>query len=130
MSLKPPWKQENPIMEKAYQVYQKNRAPAEAVEVIDELKVKRSNGKVLEPEVVDTGNWKGNMKQTTVFFRGRWDFPSVVAVVLTRPEEIEKVRVAKFTSWKGKLLYKGRNVLDLPKGANQMRVTYKIHPYK
>jgi len=40
LSLKPPWKQKNPIMEKACSAYHRNRAPAKAVEILENLKAK------------------------------------------------------------------------------------------
>ena len=54
LSLKPPWKQKNPTMEKACPTYHKNTAPDDIVEFVDKLTV-RSEGRTLQKEIVDNG---------------------------------------------------------------------------
>jgi len=61
MSLKPPWKQKNPIMEKACPTYHKQTAPAKTVEMVEEAD--------FSPEVKKefVGNYEGvDGFQTTV----------------------------------------------------------------
>jgi len=53
MSLKPPWKQKNPVMEKACQAYHKQTAPAEIVDFIKKVKAS-SRGSKLEKEYVES----------------------------------------------------------------------------
>jgi len=61
MSLKPPWKQKNPAMEKACPVYYKNTAPAFVVKFVEDLKlVDYHSGKELEPEYVGNFTWESN----------------------------------------------------------------------
>jgi len=76
LSLKPPWKQRNPVMEKACQAYHRNRVPVENIEVLKKVKA-TSRGRSLEKEVV--GNYsKENRKYTFVSlnFKGKrpWGF--------------------------------------------------------
>ena len=53
MSLKPPWRQENPVMEKACPAYYKNTAPAEAVKIFKDMKVvDKEEGKRLDGEII------------------------------------------------------------------------------
>jgi len=56
MSLKPPWKQKNPIMEKACQTYHRNRAPEENIKLLKKVKA-TSVEHTLEKEVI--GNYSG-----------------------------------------------------------------------
>jgi len=102
MSLKPPWRQKNPIMEKACQAYHKNTAPAEAVEALDEIKVV-SGGSTIEEEVVATGKQWEEKNVTTVLYKKK-AFPLLVAFVFTDTGKgkVYKVKFAK-TFWHRKV---------------------------
>ena len=88
MSLKPPWKQKNPVMEKACPAYYKNTAPAKAVRFIEKLKAKR-NGALLAKEIVFTG-------------KGSWENAPIWTVVLfkekKRPVAVAFIKQGKETS--------------------------------
>jgi len=117
MSLKPPWKQKNPVMEKACPAYYKNTAPDDIVEFVDGLKA-TSRGKKLSKEFVHNGaNIVGGGKKRKA------------SIVLLRLGE--KVRgVMRVTSYPGKIIIavwrsdwsslklerKGETLADLGKG--------------
>jgi len=113
LSLKPPWKQKNPLMEKACQAYYKQTAPAEAVEILDKMKV-REAGKKLEEEIVHSTS--NNVNKVTVLFKDEDGYPSAVGVLLTKEGKIYILRMAKF-KWGPKIdvFYKGERILRLPR---------------
>jgi len=96
VSLKPPWRQKNPVMEKACQAYHKQTAPAKALEVLDNLKVER-DGITLDKEVLATKEawWKNPPKVTVAMFKQR-DFPIAIAQISTRGGELLGMTVAKY----------------------------------
>jgi len=115
VSLKPPWRQKNPIMEKACPAYYKQTAPAKAVEIVKKMKL-RSNGKTLQAKFVDNGSSKW-VNITTVLFKQ--NYPLVVAIIYT-PKEGEgtkRIRMEKFAyGRKVTLSYKGERY-TFPKNA-------------
>jgi len=84
LSLKPPWRLENPIMEKTCQAYHKQTAPAENIEVLNNLKV-TMDGKKLSPEVVSNGEewWGPHQKTTTVLYRYK-EYPALLIIIAKR----------------------------------------------
>jgi len=114
MSLKPPWRQKNPLIEKACQAYHKQTAPAEAVKALDEMKVK-SGGDTLSKEVVYSGKgwWKNAPTLTVALFKRR-NYPFAVAFIRTK-EELLDVKVGKYI-WKPPVTvyYKGEEILRFP----------------
>jgi len=97
MSLKPPWKQKNPIMEKACPAYYKQTAPAETIQVLDRLTVVNpKRGKKLSPQVMQNGKAGKNKVTTVLFFAG--DMPRVSMVFLTSDGEVEARMVNLFRS--------------------------------
>jgi len=91
MSLKPPWRQENPVMEKACPAYYKNTAPDDIVEFVDKLKA-TSGGKKLSKEFVDNG----------VNVRGPKTKQKASIVLLRRGEEVKGI--LRITSGSDKFL--------------------------
>ena len=91
LSLKPPWKQKNPTMEKACPTYHKNTAPDDIVEFVDKLKA-TSGGKKLSKEFVDNG----------VNVRGPKTKQKASIVLLRRGEEVKGI--LRITSGSDKFL--------------------------
>jgi len=112
LSLKPPWKQKNPIMEKACQAYHKQTAPAKAVEVLDEVKVVRGE-ETLEEEVVGTRKI-GNRNVTTALFKDP-TYGNVIVEIFTSNGNLRVIRVGK-TVWapRVEVFYRGEKILSFP----------------
>jgi len=112
----PPWRQKNPIMEKACPAYYKNTAPAKAVEVLDSMKVKK-DGSMLDKEIVFNGEgWAKEhpWKITVVVFKDeKW--PDAVAMIYTKGGDFRHVEMAKY-SWKAEITvtYKKEEIFRLP----------------
>jgi len=112
LSLKPPWKQKNPAMEKACQAYHKNTAPAKAVEVFNNLKVTK-NGNPLAKEILYSSKaWK-ETKQTTAAFKLGTGYPALLVVINTRDGDVGRIRIGKFLGGEMVVHYRGRVIKRL-----------------
>jgi len=115
LSLKPPWKQKNPLMEKVCQAYHKQTAPAEAIKFLEDLRVKdEDTGKSLEKEVVYNGKTKKKKKTIVFFLRG--DDPEVVASINTSGGSITDLEVSKLGWDRFGVYYKGERIMELGRG--------------
>jgi len=114
----PPWRQKNPLMEKACQVYHKQTAPAEAIEEMKKIKIvtKKEGKELKEKSVVETVRTDKHIV-TTVFFRDERGMPAAVCRINTKGRNT--MIVAKMT-WAGMNVYhEGEKVADLGRGTNQ-----------
>jgi len=122
LSLKPPWRQKNPIMEKACPAYYKNTAPEKAREILKNLKAKDLDmDRVLkEKEVVFNGE-TGGVRRTVALFirknRGVSDPQLLVSITTTKEKEKAKNIVgAKISAHAHALYYKGEQILRFSSG--------------
>jgi len=123
VSLKPPWRQKNPVMEKACQAYHKQTAPAELVRVIDKLRV-TTNGSKLEKEIVWNGKKytpKGSFPATVAFIKtGKGEVRGMIRVI--NYEDAYQVKAGKVDYISITISYGGKSI-SLPEGhRNYMRI--------
>ena len=111
MSLKPPWKQKTPIMEKACQVYHKQTAPSKAVEVLDKMKVKSEAEVKIEVLGSYSSWWNKEIKQTlfTAKLRG---YPLLIGTVMTKGDSLDRIRMYKVLYGpKAEVILKGKTII-------------------
>jgi len=127
MSLKPPWKQENPIMEKACPAYHKNTAPAKAVEILDSIKFEsiRDEKTFSSYTVVFNGKLRANDVTSAYFLEENENIsiPRVNVNILTR-EGWNSVRVADLYG-RGLIVYKnGKEIARLEPGIKHLDIKF------
>jgi len=105
LSLKPPWKQKNPIMEEACQAYHKQTAPAETVELIENMEVK-TKGRPITKEIVYTTEYRG-FHVTFVLFKSKGDV-ALGGKIVQREDRIDVSLCKYWYTKKVVLRYKGR----------------------
>jgi len=108
MSLKPPWKQKNPVMEEACQAYHRNTAPEKAIEILKNLEAYSLKWEeYLSKEVVYNGGGKHYNATVVLFLHG--EDPELVVSIATSKKDGEFIRLAigKQTNANHKIYYKG-----------------------
>jgi len=119
LSLKPPWKQKNPIMEKACQAYHKQTAPAKAREITENLKiVDESSGATLTKKTFVLNQKTEAVKRTIVIFSTGGGHPEVVALIAIRDGKT-LVSISKMSAHEFSVYYKGEKVRTLSGGRGQ-----------
>jgi len=116
MSLKPPWKQKNPLMEKACQAYHKNTAPEKTVTALENLEVKYK-GKTLKKEILK--NEKTDNTPVSVVMFALEGNPVLLGNMYKLPGKVS-FRFTKI-AWRQplSLVYKGETIQELPSGESQ-----------
>jgi len=118
VSLKPPWKQKNPVMEKACQAYHKQTAPAKAVEILENLKAKdlRTGEVYTGKKVLLNGGWE-RWKVTLVSFTRLNNIPQVIARIEVREtDNVARMHIAKLMPHPCGIYYKGEQILKFSAG--------------
>jgi len=131
MSLKPPWKQKNPIMEEACQAYHKQTAPTEAVTVVENLEIfyKGRRNEYLEKEIVKTTTW-GDDKITVVLFYVKGEEGKITQAVGTITVKGKKesvgVEISKLARASMRVEYKGETMFTLGRGTGKTYNGFKL----
>jgi len=111
MSLKPPWRQKNPVMEKACQVYHRNTAPEEIVNLVEKIKFTSGGGKT-KTEFVHNGTRKSPagevpMSVVHIYNSGRKHEETLLGFmfIAMEPERFD-IRIGKTESYPLKVVLK------------------------
>jgi len=124
----PPWRQKNPIMEKACPAYHRNTAPARFVEVMKEFTV-LGYGKETEPEVVKNSEYfKHNPNMTVLWklspeFESQNEYPLVASNFRWgNPDKKEDVAVTfgVIGWWEVKIKWKGKTLKSAGRGKGRL----------
>jgi len=121
MSLKPPWKQKNPVMEKACQAYHKQTAPAKAVEILKNLKAKDlATGEVWSEKKIFYNTESDRWDISLVSFLKKGEvgtYPQLVARIEVRKTvKGSRIHAAKLMPHPCGLYYKGERILRFSAG--------------
>jgi len=122
VSLKPPWRHENPIMEKACPAYYKNTAPAEHIEIMENVEViDRAHDIKAEPKVVHNGKYlKGKHKSTTILWIVKNERGAEFSIASLRIQELPNrftLFFGKHTFWEITVKYKGETLFKRGRGS-------------
>jgi len=124
VSLKPPWRQKNPVMEKACPAYYKNTAPAEAVKIFKDMKVvDRTRGKEVKGEIIYNGGTEKAKSTVVLYTLG--EYPAILVEIVTGEKEVlPRIEATKLNYDSFDVYYKGKKVFNLARGDSS---TYKLH---
>jgi len=119
LSLKPPWKQKNPIMEKACQAYHRNRAPTRAREIIESIEAKGHDVEIINN--AETPVWKSTQ---AAIKRTRMDeIRGIFTVRIFKKRDVARIELVK-TCWDPLTIYVGEKdkTYKLKKGSGRTRL--------
>jgi len=121
MSLKPPWRQKNPVMEKACPAYYKNTAPAEAVKILENVTVRDTykNVTLTEKEIVKNTTWGNKRVTIALLYRTGEKGKAPYAVLKISPNS---VLIQRLIAHSFKVFYKGEKVFNIRGGVRKAKV--------
>jgi len=119
VSLKPPWKQKNPAMEKACQAYHRNTAPEKAIEVLKKLKIVDPVWDITFEKEVEYNGSSGGVKRTQVLFirkekapreKETPNDPEATASINTKNGELLSIEVGKLAGHDLDVYFEGKKL--------------------